>query len=119
MQARQTVYLQCNIEACSCNYCCCVKAVSITHFDCVSVCVHWLSGMQSICTILYCHLWPVWLYSIFPHCLINGVIFGNKLFSIKCAFCFSLKILSVTFISLRKILQDNVTNLLRSSCKVS
>ena len=26
----------------------------------------------------YCHLWPVWLYNIFPHYLINGTIFGGK-----------------------------------------
>jgi hypothetical protein len=30
-------------------------------------------------TVLYCHLWPVWLYSIFPHYLINGTIFGKKI----------------------------------------
>jgi hypothetical protein len=28
---------------------------------------------------LYCHQWPVWLYIIFPHYLINGTIFGKKL----------------------------------------
>jgi len=27
---------------------------------------------------LYCHLWPVWLYYIFPLYLINGIIFGKK-----------------------------------------
>ena len=27
---------------------------------------------------LYCHLWPVWLCSIFPHYLINGSIFEKK-----------------------------------------
>jgi hypothetical protein len=26
----------------------------------------------------YCHLWPVLLYTIFPHYLINGTIFGEK-----------------------------------------
>ena len=26
----------------------------------------------------YCHLWPVRLYRIFPHYLINGTIFGKK-----------------------------------------
>ena len=25
--------------------------------------------------ILHCQLWPVWLYHIFPHYLINGTIF--------------------------------------------
>ena len=26
----------------------------------------------------YCQLWPVWLYSIFPHYIINGRIFKQK-----------------------------------------
>jgi hypothetical protein len=34
--------------------------------------------MQSACAILYCHLWPVWLYHIFPRYLINGTIIGTK-----------------------------------------
>jgi len=27
----------------------------------------------------YCHLWPVRLYNIFPHCLMNGTIFEKTL----------------------------------------
>jgi hypothetical protein len=34
--------------------------------------------MQSACAVLHCHLWPVWLYHIFQHYLINGTIFGGK-----------------------------------------
>ena len=26
---------------------------------CVSVLLNWLSGMQSACVVLYCHLWSV------------------------------------------------------------
>jgi hypothetical protein len=46
----------------------------------------------------YCNLWSVWLYNIFPHYLINGTIFENKLLTIKrviwfppqlCLKCFS------------------------------
>jgi hypothetical protein len=33
--------------------------------------------MQSACSVLYCHLWPDWLYHIFPHYLINDTIFGG------------------------------------------
>jgi len=34
-----------------------------------------------------CHLWAVGLYSIFPHYLLNGMIFGKKkLLNIKCVF---------------------------------
>ena len=34
----------------------------------------------------YCHLWPVWLYNICPHYLINGTIFEKKkkLLNTKC-----------------------------------
>jgi len=39
----------------------------------VFVSLIYLSGMQSAWAIL-CHLWPVWLYRILPHCLTNGAI---------------------------------------------
>jgi len=54
---------------------------------CVCVCVllSQMSGMQSACAVLR-HLWPVWLYNIIPHYLINGRIFGNNLVDIKCVF---------------------------------
>jgi hypothetical protein len=43
--------------------------------------------MQSACAVLYCHLWPVRLYHIFPHYLINVVIFeGKNLLNMKCVF---------------------------------
>jgi hypothetical protein len=29
------------------------------------------------CVVLYRHVWPVWLYHIFPHYLIKGAIFGK------------------------------------------
>jgi len=51
----------------------------------------------------YYHLWPAPLYNIFPHYLINGTIFGEKLLNIKCVFWFSLQIMSETFLILRKL----------------
>jgi hypothetical protein len=37
----------------------------------------------------YCHLWPVCLYHVFPHCVKRGAIFGEKmLFNIKCDLIF-------------------------------
>jgi len=37
------------------------------------------------CGLLYCHLWPAWLYRIFAHNLINGTIFEKKkILVIKC-----------------------------------
>ena len=50
----------------------------------------------------YCHLWPVLLYDIFPHYLINGKIFQKTLLNTKCVFWFSLQLLSETFQSLRR-----------------
>jgi hypothetical protein len=45
----------------------------------------------------YCHLWPVRLYNIFPHYLINDTIFNKKkkqqnLLNVKCLFWFSLQL---------------------------
>jgi hypothetical protein len=59
------------------------------------------------CPTLHCHLWPVWLYHVFPHYLINGTIFGGKkLLNIKCVFRFSLQLLPKTFPILRRIERD-------------
>jgi hypothetical protein len=74
--------------------------------------------MQSACAVLYCHLWPVWLYHIFPHYLINGTIFGKKLSNIKCVFLFSLQLLSETFLILRRIQPNIIINVHSCSCKV-
>jgi hypothetical protein len=74
--------------------------------------------MQSACAVLYCHLWPVWLYHIFPHYLIYGTIFGKKLLNIKCVFWFYLQLLSETFLFLRRNQRDIIINVHRSSYKV-
>jgi len=39
----------------------------------------------------YCHLWPVWLYYIFPHYLINSTIFEKKLLKLNVCFYFLYK----------------------------
>ena len=54
----------------------------------VFVCSHIYSGrnVHIFCSVLYCHLWPVGLYHIFSHYLINGRIFGNTLLKIKLCF---------------------------------
>jgi hypothetical protein len=74
--------------------------------------------MQSACAVLYCHLWPVWLYHIFPHYLINGTIFEKKLLNTKCVFWFSLHLLSETFLIVRRINWDITINVHTPSCKV-
>jgi hypothetical protein len=74
--------------------------------------------MKGACGLLYCHLWPVWLYDIFPHFLSNFAIFGKKLFGIKCVFRFSLQLLCEIFIIIKEIQRDIIINVLMSSCKV-
>jgi len=81
--------------------------------------VPYLSSKQSACAVIYCHVWPIRLYHIFPHYLINGVISWKKLLNIKCVFWFSLQILSETFLSLRRVQRHIVTNLqifMQSTC---
>jgi len=66
----------------------------------------------------YCYLWPTPLYSIFPYCLINGMIFGKKkLPSTKCVFWFSLQLLYETFLVLRRNERDMIKNVHWSSYK--
>jgi hypothetical protein len=67
------------------------KATSITYYR---VCLYsWLSypagRSHPFCAVLYCHLWRVWLYHIFQHCLIIGMILGKSLLNIKCVLIFS------------------------------
>ena len=82
------------------NHCCLGKALSITYSECVPIFLNQLSGMQSTCAALYCHLWSLWLYHIFPYYLINGTIFIKNVLNIKCVFQFSLQLLSETFLIL-------------------
>jgi hypothetical protein len=53
----------------------------------------------------------------FSHYLINGTIFGNKLFNIKSVFLFSLQHLSKTILILRRNERDMIKNVYWSSCK--
>ena len=104
-----------NIEARSCNHCCCEKAICIAYSKCVSVAIVILH--QSACAILYCHLWLLQQYHIFRRYRINGTIFGKKLLNIKYVFWLNLQILSETFLILRRILRGFVINVKTSSCK--
>jgi hypothetical protein len=64
--------------------------------------------MHSACAV-NCHLWSLWLHLIFPHYLINGTIFGEKLLNIKWVIWFSLQMLSEILLILRSIQRDTVT----------
>ena len=81
-QNTQCMYKR-NIEARSRNHCCSGKTISITYSECVC------SLSYPACkahALYYIVMWPVWLYHIFPHYLINGTIFGENLLNIKCVF---------------------------------
>jgi len=69
------MYLQRNTVALSLNHTFCGKAVSNTHAECVSVAL--VIQHKSACAVLYCRLWPVFLYHIFLHYRIKGTIFGK------------------------------------------
>jgi len=63
----------------------------------------------------YCRLWPVWLYRIFPHYLINGTIFKKSCWTQK---MFWFTALSETFLSLRRTKRHMITNVYWPLCKV-
>ena len=64
-----------DIEARSFNHCCSGKKLHV-----LSMCLlPYIFCMNFVCTVLYCHLRPPWLYHIFRHYPINGMIFGNNL----------------------------------------
>jgi len=66
------------------------KQLSITYSECVCASGGLVIHMQSACAVLYCHVWPLRLYSIFPHYYINGKIFGEKVCNRKmCVLIFS------------------------------
>jgi len=68
------------------------------------MCVCGLRYLACNVHVPYCHLWPVQLYSIFPHYLINGTIFKKKVIEHKMCVCvFSLQLLCGKFLILRRI----------------
>ena len=68
---------------------------------------------------MYFHLWPVWLYHIFPHYLINSTVFGGKkLLNIRCVFLFSVLLVSETFLILIRTERDIIIKVHRVSYKV-
>jgi hypothetical protein len=96
-QDRQCVYTS-NIQVCSHDHCCFTKERSITYSDSVSVAC--LAGPY---------------ISSFSQKQHN---FLKKLLNIKCAFWFSLQVLSETCLILRGIQQDIIKNTYQSSCKI-
>jgi len=75
--------------------------------------------MHSACAVLYCHLYPVRIYNIFPHYLINATISGKKVIEHKmCDLIFSTNFFFETFIIVRIIQRYITINVHRSACKV-
>jgi len=65
----------------------------------------------------YCDLWTDRLLHISPHYLTNGTVFEKKLLNTKCVFCFSLQLLSETFLILRRTERDMIRNVYRCARK--
>jgi hypothetical protein len=101
------------MEARSRNHCCRWKAITINYYVCVwSFLSYPAYKAHLFCAALYCCLWPVWLYHIFPHYLINDTILAKKILDIKFVFWFSLHLLSELFFILRRIKRDTCTHAL-------
>ena len=101
-----------NVEARSWSHCCLGKAIWVKHHKCVT----------SILALVIRHAPSVWLYNIFPHYLTNGTTFGGwggGVIEQKCVFWFSLQLLSETFLILRRIQRVIITNIRKSSRKVT
>jgi hypothetical protein len=76
--------------------------------------------MQKACAVLYCRLWRVLLYRIFPHYLSNYTIFGKKkniVHKMRACFDFSTSV-SETFLILC-IFERDVIIIFRYSGKVA
>jgi len=71
--------------------------------------------MQCIILSSVAYLSPLY-FSTLSH---KGTIFGKKLLDIKHWFRYSLPLLSKTFLTVRKIQQDIIINVPRSSCKLA
>jgi hypothetical protein len=80
-----------NINARSCNHCWNGKALSITYCN-------------SVTAVLYCPLWPVWLYHTFQFMSQTVWFSGQLLLNIKCVFL--LQLLSGILLILRRIERD-------------
>ena len=82
------------------------------------MCVCIFAKSELFSTELYCHLWPFWLYHIFPHYSMKDTIFLKYLLNINCVFWFCLLLLPELFLVLRREQWDVIINICRSSYKV-
>ena len=110
MLTRQCTYTR-NIDARWRNHCCCAKAINIKF---PSVSAAFVNQHARRMRRLHCHLWPVWLYHVLPHCLTNGTTFGGENGSKqKKKRCFDF-LARLKRLILRRIQQDIIINLRKS-----
>jgi hypothetical protein len=100
-----------------CNNFCRGKAINISYCECVFVAlvIQHAKCMRRIT----CHLWPVWLYHVFPHYLIMARFSGKKnVIEYKMwVLIFSTR-LSKTYLILGRIQRDMIMNVSTYSCTV-
>ena len=106
----------CNKEECSYNYCCCGKAISIQYY---SVCLY-LCLIYPACKVhvpYQINTRDPFCFPIFFHIISHMVHVSEKtLLNTKCKLWFSLQLLLVTFLILRKMQQDIIINICGSTC---
>jgi len=84
MKTRQAICIYRNIEARSHFHCYRGKAMRFTYSEFVSVALVIQHTKCMRCIVI----WPLWIYNIFPHYLINGTIFGKKMKRYWTEMCF-------------------------------
>jgi hypothetical protein len=87
----------------------------VLHSFSVSVAL-FIQHTKCMCHVLF-HLWPVCVYSIFPHYFIKGTKFGKSLLNVKCLLIFSKKN-SWNFSHSEKNQLNIITDVHRYFCKV-
>ena len=105
LKQKQAIYVEPNAEARSFNHCFCGKLTRITYSECV------FSFKYPTCNahVPHYHLWPVQLYNISPHYLINSAIIGKKqVIEHKMCVLISLQILFEPLLILRRLEQDRI-----------
>ena len=101
----------------------CVVCASVSVSECVvcaSVCVCVCGLRYPGCNAhaLYCRLWPVRLYYIFPHYPINGTIFRKKVIEHKMRVLIISTTLSETFLIVGRTERAIIKNVYWSPCEV-